>query len=99
MKTRIQLLAFTLLFSCFAMSAQATETTTRAQSEARVMQIKQRVDEIRSANLAGLSRLQRKEIKHELKDMNKELRQMDPVIVYISAGGLILIIILLILLL
>lgn len=99
MKTKIKLLAFILLLSSSAFTAQAgTEKyMTKAQTEARVTQIKQRVGQIESMNLSSLDRVQRKELRHELKGMAKELR--DGTYIYISAGALILILIILIILL
>ncbi len=100
MKTRIKLLAFIMLLSSLAFTAQAgTEKyMTKEQTEVRFSQIKQRVEEIESMNLSSLDRVQRKELRHELKGMSKELRD-GPTYIYISAGALVLIIIILIIVL
>ena len=62
------------------------------------MEIKQRVDQIRSMDLSHLNKTERIGLRKELKGMNKELRAADPVI-YISVGALLLIILILILVL
>lgn len=99
MKTRIYLFALMLLFSGMSVNANAAEKNmTKAQTEVRISEMKQRVDQIRAMDMSHLNATERTGLKHELKDMKKELRAMDGVI-YISAGALILIIILLILLL
>jgi hypothetical protein len=78
---------------------QASSTTmTKEQAQARVTEIKQRVEEIRTTDFSQLTTAQRKDMKQELKGMKKELRSSDPVVV-ISAGALLLIIIILILIL
>ena len=99
MRTRIYLFAFMLLLSTIASVAPASaKEMTKAQTEVRVSEMKQRVEQIRAMDLKSLNNAERVSLKHELKDMKKELRQLDGVI-YISAGALILIIIILILIL
>jgi DNA gyrase/topoisomerase IV subunit A len=96
-------IAFLILFtlSCMSFTAIAAEknVTATEQSEARVLAIKDRVNEIRAMDMKHMTRTERKDVKAELKDMNKELRQMHPTYVYISGGGLLLIILILILIL
>jgi malate/lactate dehydrogenase len=98
MKIKIYLFALMLTFTGMAINAQAATNLNKAQSEMRVAEISQRVDQIRAMDLSHMNRVERLSLKHELKGMNKELRQMDGVI-YISAGALILIIVILILVL
>jgi endo-alpha-1,4-polygalactosaminidase (GH114 family) len=99
MKTRIYLFAFLLLLPSLATTTPAAaKNMTREQTEVRIMEIKQRVDDIRTMDLSHLNKTERKGLKQELKDMNKELKSLSPVI-YISVGTLIIIILLLILLL
>ena len=98
MKIRIYLFALMLAFTSFATTTHAATLTAKEQSEMRVTEIRQRVDQIRSMDLSNLSKAERVNLKHELKGMNKELRQLDGVI-YISVGALILIIVILILIL
>ena len=99
MKIRARFLAIMLLICSisFTFPAMATDMTT-AQKEARVMEMKSRVDEIRAMDLSHMDKLQKKEIKSELKQMKSELRA-DPTYIYISGGALLLIIIILILIL
>lgn len=99
MKTKIQMLVMVLMLSGLSFNTKAAEKNTTEQAQqVRVMEIKQRVEEIRAMDIASMSATERKAMKHELKDMNKELRHMEPYVV-ISVGALLLIIILLILLL
>jgi hypothetical protein len=100
MKTRIKLLALVLLMSASTFTAQAKSEKymTKEQAEARVTQIKERVEQIESINLTSLDRVQRKGLRHELKDMSKELTD-GPSYIYISAGALLVIIIILIIIL
>jgi len=98
MKMRIRLFALLLLLwgAAFTAPAAAREIT-REQQEVRVAQIRQRVEAIKVVDYSGMNHLQRKELRQELRGMNKELRAMGPGI-YISAGALVIIILLLILL-
>lgn len=100
MKIRIYFVALMMMLSSAAISAKAAEKNlSKEQTEARVLAIKDRVETIKAMDLKHMNRVERSELKHELKDMNKELRQMGPTYIYISAGALILIIILLLILL
>jgi Flp pilus assembly protein TadB len=69
------------------------------EKEARAMEIKQRVQEIKAIDKSQLTSDQRKALRQELKEMKKEARQLSPTYIYISGAGLVLIIILLIILL
>jgi len=99
MKIKISLLALLLLCSSIAFTTQASAKNSSKQlTEIRVMEIKQRVEQIRDMDLNHLNKAERHGLRLELKGMKTELRNADPVI-YISAGALILIIIILILVL
>lgn len=99
MKTRIYLFALLMMCSGLAVTTQASaKVENKEQAEIRVAQIQERVTQIKSMDLAHLQKAERTNLKHELKDMNKELRTMGPY-VYISVGALIVIIILILLLL
>ncbi|GAA4460796.1 hypothetical protein GCM10023093_04160 [Nemorincola caseinilytica] len=99
-RVKMSVLVLTLMLSGISFNAAAAEKVlTKEQTEARVLAIKERVTEIQAMDMEHMSRLERKEIRTELKNMNKELRQMHPTYIYISGAGLLLIIILLILLL
>lgn len=71
---------------------------TNEQKEARMEAIRDRVNEIRAMDRSTLSRADRKTLKKELKEMNKEARAIKGGI-YLSVGAVIVIIILLIILL
>ena len=99
MKNKIRLFALILMLSSAAFTAPASAKEANIEKkEMRVMEIKNRVEEIKSMDFSKLDKVQRQDIRHELKDMNKELRQIGPGI-YISVGALIIIILLLILIL
>ena len=100
MKIRNYLLVLALTFFSFGNFNQviARENITKEEAQARGAQIRERVDEIRNMDLSTLTRTQKVELRHELKDMKKEMTE-SPVLIVISGGALILIIILLILLL
>ena len=99
MKIRTSSLAILLLLCTFAFSVPAmAKDLTAAQKEVHVMEMKQRVDEIRAMDLSHMSKLEKKEIRSELKQMKSELRA-NPTYIYISGGALLLIIIILILIL
>jgi uncharacterized protein YbjQ (UPF0145 family) len=75
---------------------------TEEQKEARIEAMKERVNEIRAMDKSTLTRAERKALRTELKDMNKEARAMGHHAVtgvYISVGALIIIILLLIIIL
>lgn len=92
MKPRIYFFSLMLLFSSLAINTQAASgTRTKGKTEVRRMQIKQRVDQIRTMDLSHLDRIERTCLKTELKSMNKELRTIDPV-GYITGGVLVIII-------
>ena len=87
MKTRIFLMAFMLLVSCTAITQQASaKELTKEQTEARIAQIKDRVDEIKSMDFSHLNNAERKDMRKELKGMNKELRGMEPYIYTLRRG-------------
>lgn len=99
MKIRIYFFALVLMFTSLATASQASmKNMNQQQAEARVSEMKQRVEEIRTTDFSKLSTVERQNIKQELKGMKKELRTSEPVVI-ISAGALLLIIIILILLL
>ena len=75
------------------------QNMTDEQKEARYLQMKQRVAEIKNMDLSALNKEERKGLRHELKDMNQEAKAIGKGGVYISFAGLIIIILLLILIL
>ncbi len=98
---KIKIFLFSVLMMCSGISATtqaAVKVENKEQVELRIAQIKERVTEIKSIDIDHLNKTERINLKHELKDMNKELRAMSPY-VYVSVGALILIIILILILL
>jgi hypothetical protein len=65
----------------------------------RLLEIESKVLEINEMDLSALSKEERKELKYELKSMEKEAKALRGTGLYISTGALIVIIILLIILL
>lgn len=99
MKIKTYLLVFIMLFTGLSSTQAAyvaTKHMTYEQKVIRAQEIKQRVAEIKAMDMSQLTTAERKDLRHELKDMRKEMR--DPTYIYISGGALLLIIILLILL-
>lgn len=89
-----------VLLNSFTFNALAAEKVlTARQNEARAIAIKERVAEIQAMDINKMSMAERKEVRQELKEMKKELRQHPERYVYISGAGLILVIILLLILL
>lgn len=72
---------------------------TEEQKQARVGEIKERVEEIKNMDKSQLSKEDRKELRQELRSMNKEAKALGSGGVYISIAGLVIIILLLILIL
>ena len=109
MKNKILLLAILLMctFSTVNVNAAINKKDLKAkvaamteeQKEARIQQIKDRVEEIKQMDKSELSRADRKQLKQELRDMNKEAKALGSGGVYISLAGLVIIILLLILIL
>src|SRR3954471_24706563 len=101
MKSRILLLAFTLMlsvtFSVNASPARTKElkekvmTMTREQKEERIAEMKHRVDEIKAMDKSQLSKADRKALRMELRNMNKEARAISSGGIYISLAALIII--------
>lgn len=104
-KTNLVALTFMILLSAGTVSASIitdkppTERTKELTDEqkARIQAIKKRVAEIRAIDRSTLSPAERKDLRQELKAMNKEARASNGV--YLSIGAVIIIILLLILLL
>lgn len=74
-------------------------TMTEAQKESRIAEITARVQEIKDMDRSTLSSNDKKALRHELKDMNKEAKALGNGGIYISLAGIIIIILVLILVL
>lgn len=72
---------------------------TEEEKNARIAVMKSRVEEIRDMDRSTLSRAERKALRHELRDLNKEAKAMGRGGIYISLTGILIIILILILVL
>ena len=109
MKRNIAILAFTLLTLFLSVSTYAkgdkdywkdkVATMTETQKEARIEEIKARVTEIKEMDKSNLSSEDRKALRHELRDMNKEARALAGGGIYLSVAAIVIIILVLILVL
>lgn len=109
MKSKIILVAFTLMLAVTTTLnaipvtkkalAEKAMAMTAEQKEARIAEMKQRVQFIKAMDKSSLSRVERKALREELKNMNKEAKAISGAGIYISLGALLVIILLLILLL
>ncbi len=109
MKTRIYAIFLALLMTITLGDAYAVTNDdrkarkervaamTESQKAARLEEIRSRVDEIRAMDRSELTKADRKALKKELRDMNREARATKGV--YLSIGAIIIIILLLILIL
>lgn len=77
----------------------AVSKMTDAQKEARVEEIKARVEAIKEIDKSTLTKEERKDLKKELRGMQKESKSLGRGGIYISFAGLIIIILLLIIIL
>ena len=109
MKRKIVILALTLLTLFASINTYArtdkdywrdkVASMTEAQKEARIAEMKARVAEIKEMDKSKLSSEDRKALRHELRDMNKEARAIGNGGIYISLAGILIIILVLILIL
>src|SRR5690606_20545621 len=97
----VLMLAFT--FSSPVSAANVDKPTTNLSEEevaVRMNEMRERVNEIKELRKTGdLSRAERKELRKELREMNKEAKAIGGRGVYLSVGAIIIIILLLILIL
>ena len=75
------------------------ENMTEEQKEARYLEMKQRVNEIKNMDKSSLTKDEKKQLRSELKDLNQEAKAIGRGGIYISTAALIIIILLLIILL
>lgn len=107
MRIKTQLIALSFLFVLNAGTANASiiadkpvkEKELTEEQKARIEVLKRRVEEIKAMDRSKLSKAERKNIREELKDMNKEAKAVTGKGVYLSVGAIIIIILLLILIL
>jgi len=110
MKSRILLVALTVLFAVTSSNIYASGLSkkelqekaavmTQDQKEARVEEMKQRVQDIKAMDKTQLTSMERKQLRQELRNMNKEARAIGNGGIYISLAGILIIILVLILVL
>jgi len=112
MKKKIYLLALTMMLSMAAFTSKAAviadnnavnkeaiANMTVEQKQARIEEIKERVQEIKAMDKSQLSKEDRKELRTELKGLKHESQAMGGGGVYLSVGAIIIIILVLILIL
>ena len=110
MKRKFLLPAFITILSMTAVQVHAsndgkaalrekTAAMSDEQKQARAAEIEKRVQEIKDMDKSNLSRLERKDMRDELRNMNKESKAIGNGGIYLSVGGILLIILVLILIL
>lgn len=108
MKLRALLLSIVLLITTSALHAtnisngfdkEKVARMTEEEKNARIAVMKSRVEEIRGMDRSTLSRSERKELRRELRDLNKEAKAIGRGGIYISLTGILIIILILILVL
>lgn len=110
MKKAIYLLTITCFMMLGATTVKASDNEkksmqekvaamTEEEKQQRITEIEQRVQEIKQIDKSELTRVERKDLKDELRDMNKEAKAIGHGGVYISLGGILLIILILIIVL
>lgn len=104
-KPLLTLAAAAALFASTGNSVEATPFKSKepkvltVEETERLSEIESKVLEIKEMDLSALSKEERKELKDELKSMEKEAKAMRGSGLYISGGALIIIVILLIIIL
>lgn len=92
-------IALFLTIASPVMSADLTDPKITTENiESRAAQLQTRLEEIQSMDKEGLSRAEKKNLRHEVREIKKELAAISGG-VYLSIGAIILIALLLILLL
>lgn len=106
MKNTFYFLALTVVLSVTAINTNAALVATsrpseekQEQTDSRLAEIKQRVKEIRAMDKSQLSRMERKELRKELKNLKKEVGARGKGGVFVSTAAIIAGILLIILIL
>lgn len=92
----VLLMTFSISFVAPVFAAKATPVKTEVPKEVRAQQIENRLIEIRDMDKTNLSKVEKKDLRKEVKGLKKEARNSG---IYLSVGAIIIIILLLILLL
>jgi hypothetical protein len=85
-----------LLSSTMAMSTELLNPNAKITESARAVGLMDRLVEIKESNISSLSRIEKKELRREVKGIEKELKVQSGG-VYISIGAIIIILLILIL--
>ena len=94
MKSKLYLLSLTAVLIFTSMTTNAALVSSNQpskameQTDSRLAEIKQRVEEIRAMDKSQLSKSERRNLRHELKDMKRELKRREGGI-YISTAAII----------
>ena len=107
MRLKTKLIALSVLFILNAGTVSASviddkpakENGLTPEQQARMDALVKRVQEIKAMDRSKLTKAERKDLRQELKNMNKEAKAVQGKGVYLSVGAIIIIILLLILLL
>ena len=95
----VMLIAITLPASSSTIAPASSQTNSSGKmEEPRVQQLYQRLEEINGMNKSELTRLEKKNLHKEVKEIKKEMRAISGG-VYLSVGAIIIIILLLLLIL
>jgi hypothetical protein len=100
MKKLAYFLSLVFLLTAFAPAAMADggkePTTLSLEDELRLEELNQRVLEIKAMSFAEMTKAEKKEIRSELREINKEAKRVGGG-VYISAGAIIILLIIILL--
>jgi predicted PurR-regulated permease PerM len=95
----VMLIAIALPASSAIVAPATTQTNSATKTnDARTQVLLQRLESIRSMNKSEMTRLEKKSLRNEVKDIKKEMKAMSGG-VYLSVGAIIIVILLLILIL
>jgi hypothetical protein len=94
MASLMMLLAIAVPANSAVMAPETSKTTENTRAEV----LTQRLEEIKNMDKSDMSRMEKKDLRNEVKDIKKEMKGMSGG-VYLSVGAIIIVILLLILLL
>ena len=95
----VMLIAIALPASSAIVAPATSQTNSAAKNnDARAQVLLQRLEYIRGMNKSEMTRLEKKSLRNEVKDIKKEMKSMSGG-VYLSVGAIIIVILLLILIL
>jgi hypothetical protein len=104
-KFTLSFLAAVMLFGFMPAHLQAAAekgkvaaTTVTTVVTAEEMAIVSRLEVIKAMDMSDLSSVQKRELRQEVRSINRTLKEMHGEVIYISAGGLLVVVLLLIIL-